>query len=400
MTRTIPLLLMILLSLTSCDLIDKAKNEYELIKHKYEEFVGDTDTRGPRPFTVVYQQDENAKSGLISSQCSQNQDVKHIYFSNQTEAHNNIFNAIKNLYSYPYSGILKPFWDIRYTNPVTNYVHHSDRSHYANHAKLTGLDARTGMQNILTGTAASQTDIAGSVVQSKCVDNMLTSGMTLNLNDAPEQALTYAGIASTFTYQVHVDTHTKVWNAQGKGNLMLQGYFDTPIYQNFESNIGGSISYNVFLYNPKINKHLNYVIGIYAAGEAWQKEKAGIRFDPTTNIIHVATVIKADSWWTTISPRSKAITEVFDIPNKTTKDDGQWNNFYRTNISYQNLLAVLNALKSNPPAEVAGQDFGLNPEDWEVILLGVQYELEEQGGKALLSGSFRGFEVYLSQDPL
>ena len=389
----------LLFSLTSCGLIDKAKNEYNRIKHQYEEFTG-ADTRGPRPFTVVYQQDENAKRGLISSSCNANQDVKHIYFPTQTEAHNNIFSAIKNLYSYPYSGILKPFWDIRYTNPVRTYVHHNNGSHYANHASLTGLDARTGSRNVVTGTSASQTDVAGSVVQSKCVDGLLAAGMTANLNDAPEQSLTYSGIASTLSYQLDAHSHTKVWNTQGKGNLVLQGFFDTPIYQNFEANIGGSVSYNVFLYNPKIKKHLNYVIGIYAAGEAWQSEKAGIRFDPTTNIIHVATVIQADSWWTTISPRSKAIQEVFYAPNKTTKDDGRWNQFYRTNISYQNLLAVLNALKTNPPAEVAGQNFGLNPQDWEVTLVAVQYELEEQGGKASLSGSFRGFEAYISNDPL
>jgi len=135
-------------------------------------------------------------------------------------------------------------------------------------------------------------------------------------------------------------------------------------------------------------------------GEAWQKEKAGIRFDPTTSIIHVATVIQADSWWTTISPRSKAIQEVFDTPNKTTKDDNTWNSFYRTNISYQNLLAVLNALKNNPPEEIAGQDFGSSPEDWEVTLIAVQYEIEEQGGKALLAGSFSGLEAYISENPL
>ena len=86
--------------------------------------------------------------------------------------------------------------------------------------------------------------------------------------------------------------------------------------------------------------------------------------------------------------------------HSNTSDDGKWDDFYRTNISYQNLLAVLNELKTNPPAEVAGQDFGLSPQDWQVTLLAVQYELEEQGGKALLGGSFRGFEVYTSELPL
>lgn len=390
---------LMLFSATSCQLVDKAKREYERIKHDYEEFVG-KDDRGPRPFEVIYQQDENAKQTIISSQCNNNQEVKYIYFSNQNEATHNIFSAIKNLYSYPYSGVLKPFWDIRYSNPVSQYVHNNDGSAYANHAELTGLDTRTGNRNSIIGTGLSQIDKSGSVTQSKCVNGALTGGSTLNLYDAPEQSLIYAGISNTLVYQIHPNNHIRPWKNNGKGNLMLQGSFDIPIYHNFAANIGGSVAFNVFLYNPKIKKHLNYVIGIYAYGEAWQREKAGIRFDPTTNIIHVATVIKDDSWWCTRSPKSKEIQEVFNVPNKTTKDDGRWNNFYRVNISYQNLLAVLNELKTNSPAEVAGQNFGLNPADWEVTLSAIQYELEEQGGKASISGSFRGFETYISEDAL
>jgi len=393
------LLALTLFILSGCDLADKVEAEYERIKHDYEEFIGEDD-RGPKPFTVVYQEDENAKTTIVSSVCNDNQAVAHIYFSNQTDATNNIFTAIQNLYSYPLSGVLKPFWDIRYTNPVSTYVNNSDGTHYPNHALLTGLDAREGDRNIITGTGLSEVDIAGSLATSKCVNTQISAGTTLNLYDAPEQSLLYAGIATTFVYQIHTDNHIKPWNSNQKGNLMMQASFDMPIYHNYEQNIGGSVAYNIFLYNPKINKHLNYIIGIYAYGEAWQQEKAGIRFDPTTNIIHVATVIKDDSWWCTKSPKSLDIQEVYNIPDLTTTDDGQWNDFYRVNVSYQNLLAVLNELRTNPPAEVAGQDFGLNPEDWEVTLLAVQYELEEQGGKASISGSFSGFSTYLSEDPL
>ncbi|NPA29039.1 MAG: hypothetical protein GXO33_02525, partial [Epsilonproteobacteria bacterium] len=53
----------------------------------------------------------------------------------------------------------------------------------------------------------------------------------------------------------------------------------------------------------------------------------------------------------------------------------------------------------NPPPNVAGQNFGSNPEDWEVLLIGIQYELAEEGGKALLAGSFRGFEAGISRLP-
>lgn len=145
---------------------------------------------------------------------------------------------------------------------------------------------------------------------------------------------------------------------------------------------------------------LNYIIGVYAAGEAWMKEKAGIRFDPTTNVVHVATVISDDSWWSTKSPSSHPITEISNQSSPSGKDDDNWSNFFRVNVSYQNLLAVLNELRKNPPAGVAGVDFGLSPEDWELTSIMVQYELEEQGGKAILSGSFRGFEAYISKLPI
>ncbi len=398
--RIILLLFPFLLIFSGCQLIDKAKKELERVKHKYEEYKGTADTRGSRPFTVTFQQNEADKTPIITSQCSSNADVGFVHFMTQTEAAGRYFSATANLYSYPFSEVLKPFWDFRYTNPVSRYLYNGDGTHFANHSVLTGIDARTGNRNTIIGSDFSQIDPSGVVGESKCVNGALAAGTTLNLYDAPEQALTYSGIGSTFTYQIRPSTHIMPWKSDGTGNLMLQGSFDLPIYHNYESNIGGGVSFNVFLYNPKINKHLNFVIGIYAYGSAWQEERAGIRFDPTTGIVHVATVAKDDSWWCTKSPKSRSIQEVTNTPNKSTADDGQWNDFYRVNIAYQNIRAVLAALQDNPPPEVAGQNFGLNPEDWEVTLIAIQYELEEQGGKASISGSFRGFEAYLSRLPL
>ena len=97
---------------------------------------------------------------------------------------------------------------------------------------------------------------------------------------------------------------------------------------------------------------------------------------------------------------SKSIKEVHPIAHKKTPDDQQWGDFYRVNISYQNLLAVLNELNTNPPKGALGQKFGLKPQDWEVTSVMIQYELEETGGKATLSGSFKDFEVYVSENPL
>lgn len=393
------ILISILFSFQGCKLEDKAKNQYERYKHKYEEYM-DKPKRGKRPFRIHFQENEQAKTTIISAQCTANHVPQYIYFPTQEEAHNHIFESLKNLYTSPPSGILKPFWDVRYTNPMTQYISGNTAPHYANHSKLTGLDSRSGVRNITVGTHASQTDLAGSVVQSKCVNGIITAGTTLNLNDAPTQSLQYAGIASTFSYSIHQDTHIYPWKEGASGNLLLQAYYDTPIYRNFAQNIGASLAYNVFLYNRKIKKHLNYVIGIYAVGEAWKKEKAGIRYDPTTNVIHVATVIKDSSWWSTKSPKSDSIIEILNSPTKTTKDDEKWKHFYRVNIAYNNLLEVLREVKRNPPAEVAGQDFGLRPQDWEITLLAIQYEIEEQGGKALFSGSFSGFEAYITDNPL
>jgi len=395
----LPLSFIVLISLSGCKLKEQAKKEYEKLKNKYEEAT-DIIQRGKRPFPVVFQTNEHAKTTIISSQCTENQVPKYIYFNTPEEAQNRIFTAIKNLYSFPTAGILKPFWDVRYINPITQYISGSPATHYANHAKLTGLDSRSGIRNITVGTDASQTDSAAAVVQSKCVNNLITSGTTLNLNDAPEQSIVYAGPQSTFAYHIHSNNHITPWKKNKTGNLLIQTYFDTPIYINFAQNSGGSIAYSLFLYNKHLKKQLNYVIGIYASGEAWQREKSGIRFDPTTNTIHVATVIKDSSWWSTKSPKSDSIIEILSSPNKTTKDDGKWTHFYRVNIAYNNLLEVLKEIKRNPPEAVAGQDFGLSPQDWEVSLLAIQYELEEQGGKALLAGSFRGFEAYISNNPL
>ena len=399
-TLAIFILLFSLFMLTSCNLVDQAKAKYEEYKNAYEE-TKDKQERGPKPFTITYQTNESVLSTIISSECSNNQIPKYIYFATPTEASQRIFNAIKNLYSYPSQGILKPFWDARYVNPISEYIKNTNSLDFPNHATLTGLDSRKGLHNITVGTEASKIDTFGGVLQSKCVDGNIVAGTTINLNDAPTQNLTYSGITSTFIYQIPRNSHIKPWKNNKTGNLMMEAYFDDPIYMNFENNIGGSVAYNVYLYNPKIKKFLNYVIGIYATGVAWQKEKAGIRFDPTTNIIHVATVAKKEelSWWSTLSLKSKSIKEIKSNKNAETKDDNQWNNLYRVNIAYLNLLEVLKELKNNPPEEVMGQDFGLNPEDWEINFVGIQYELEEEGGGALLSGSFSRFNVAISKNP-
>jgi hypothetical protein len=394
------ILLASLFLFSGCELTDKLDREVDRIKHQYSEYTGNEEDRGERPFEIVYQTDESDVRAILSASCTSNQTPQYVYFETPTDAHTQFYSATQNLISSPLPGTLKPYWDIRYLNPMSRYIYNSDASNYPNHALYTGLDARSGSNYTTIGTNLSQIDASGSVAQSKCVDNQIVAGTNLNLYDAPNQSIAYGGPQSTFAYNFSQNAHIAPWQANGDGNLMLQTSFDKPLYFNYGGNYGGSVSYGIILRNTRTGKLLNYIIGLYAAGDAWQKEKAGIRFDPTTNIVHVATVASKKSWWSTISLKSNAIQEVYSTENQTTKDDGIWPEFYRVNISYQNLLAVLNELKINPPASTENQDFGLQPEEWEITSIMLQYELEEDAGKAMLAGSFKGFSAYISHLPL
>ena len=387
------------LLLIGCDIVDKAKRQIHEIIYQYEENQYNKN-RGEKPFEVEYQKDPSKKTRIISAQCGNNKSTKYVYYDTPQNAHSTYNHDIKYFASYPTQGTLIPFWDIRYVNPVTKYIDSGNQPEYADHSKYTGLDIRSGNKNIGIGTSASKTDASGSIAQSKCVDGTLAGGTTLNLYDAPNQSLDYGGPHTSFKYSFESTAGIRPWKANKTGNLMIQSYFNTPLYISHTKNIGGGVSFGLFLYNKRNGKHLNYVIGVFAAGEAWIREKAGIRYDPTTNVVHVATVIKESSWWSTISLDSNTIEQIFKTSDKDTRKTKNWNNFYRVNISYQNLFAVLTALKDNPPADVVGEDFGLNPEDWELSSIMIQYELDEIGGAAVLSGSFKGFEAYLSQSPL
>ncbi|NPA50697.1 MAG: hypothetical protein GXO02_03605, partial [Epsilonproteobacteria bacterium] len=372
----------------------------EKIKHVYEEVV-DTAKRGPKPFTITFQSESDPKSAFVTSSCTYNTKVDYVYYQTPSDAHARYYNDTRRFVSYPGSGqALKPFWDMRYTNSVSKYIDGGVHLEYADHSVNTGLDAREGIRNVEIGTSLAQINPDGAVAQAKCVNGSVAAGTIINLYDAPEQYLTYAGPQSSFKYILARSALTSPWKSDGSGNIMIQANFDEPIYHNFSNNIGGGVYFNLFLHNKRNGKLLNYVIGIYGIGEAWMKEKAGIRFDPTTGVIHVATVIKDSSWWCTKSPSSLEIQEVFNGPTRTNYDDGVWSEFYRVNIAYQNLLAVLKELKDNPPPEAAGEDFGLSPEDWEVTSIMIQYELEEEGGKAILAGSFKDFNAFISKNPL
>ncbi len=178
---------------------------------------------------------------IISSLCSRNEEVKYVYYKTVQDAHLNYYLDTLNFKSTKDS--LKPYWDTRYSkqmNPLLNTVHHDIYS---------GLDTTTGIENTSIGTLAATYEPSGSVIQSECVNDVLTAGTVINLWDAPNQNILYGGPQSTFAYSLDFDTTP--WSANA-GNLMMQANFDKPIYTNYERNQGGNINFGVFLYNEKL----------------------------------------------------------------------------------------------------------------------------------------------------
>ena len=318
---------------------------------------------------------------IISSRCADNEEVNYVHYKTIEEAHLNYYLDTINLQSSA-PEILKPYWDSRYTNNISPILSPKDYENY------TGLDTKSGVENISIGTLAARGDSSGSVIQSECINGVITAGTIINLWDAPEQELLYSGPQSTFVYSL--TQGTKPWNITN-GNLMIQANFDKPIYTNYENNHGGGVNFGCFLYNKKLKKNLNFVIGVYAFGNGVTDEVQDMQFDPTTNVVHIGTVIKDGTRYSTKSPYSKSIQKI-SSQAITTTDDNKWENFYRVNISHQNLYAVLKKINK--------VDYGFSPSDWELSSIMIQYELEESGGKAILAGSFRGFEVYSSELPL
>lgn len=371
------------------------KDIIQWIKNFFKALFGtETDSNDTTNYDsdIDFQTDEGIVCMLTSS-CSINEEIKYVHYSTIQEAHANHLMDIKTWSTYPGQGVQKPYWDMRYVNEIERY------QGTINNGKYTGLDTRDGVDNITIGTSASRGDASGSVIQAECINGQLAGGVMINLFDAPEQALEYSGPQATLCYRLGANEFTKPWHANG-GNLMMQANFDTPIYVNYANNSGGSSCFGLFLRNAKLNKHLNFVIGTYSYGHAWTEEQDKLHFDTTTKTVHIATVVKPDTKWSTKSPLSASTTFVPSTPGKTNPDNGTWDNFFRVNITHANLMNVLNEIKKKAPHEVAGQDFGLSPEDWDVASIMVQYELEESGGKATVSGSFHGFEIYTSELPL
>ena len=163
---------------------------------------------------------------------------------------------------------------------------------------------------------------------------------------------------------------------QNNGNLMMQVEFTDENYQNFNTNIGGTISFNLFVRNSITDERLNYVIAIYAYGQAWKEEQPDILFDDSNNTSFVGTLVKPNTKYATMS----------NISSQLNDKKG----FFRANISSQNLY---NALESKGVSNI-------NLNEWYVSFIGIQFEIEEEGGDASLSGNFKNFSSYITTSPM
>ena len=317
---------------------------------------------------------------VVKSTCSPS--IKYISYETQTEAEHNYMRDTRYSKSYPKRNIFKPIWDQRYVNPVSTYIRNFNASFTPKHYLYTGLDARTGYKNTVTGTYASRVAASGSVTQTECIQGALAGGTTINLYDAPEQSLRYAGPQSTFIYQFG-DNSIRPWKSSRTGNYMMQGRFDNPLWGNWSRhNFGAEVNFIFYLTNVKTGKKLSYVITIYGAGKATTGEESSIKFDPTTGIHHVSTAIKPHTKYATKSRWSRSTSGPrSNITTFSHTRGNNWSDFYRVNISYQNLKNALSKVASF-------NRYDKNPAYWAVNNSGIQYELEEKGGKATLSGLF------------
>jgi len=341
---------------------------------------------------------------IISAQCASNNNVDYIAYSHPDEATASIFYDLnrKNLYSSISS--LKPYWDIRSVNHVSKYINGGSYA-YPNQGQFTGLDVNRGYKNIGIGTEISEYAAGGSIAQSECVNGYLAGGALINRFDAPSQSITYGGQAMTFSYTFERNP-INVWNSNKTGNLMIQGQFEKPWYYNYDGkNAGGEVNIIAYMHNSKTGKLFSYVISVYRTTQ--KIEEKPVQFDTSTNIPHASTMIANGTRYVTKSTFSKSTQRSRGAT--LVSDDNTWNDFYRVNISYTNMK---NALKSAANTKdkkgieadnaqlFASNPANLNPANWDVTSIGLQYEIYNSGVGSSLAGSFRAFEAYSTSQPI
>lgn len=209
-------------------------------------------------------------------------------------------------------------------------------------------------------TSTSMSACTPNLVNSTSVDTTTTLGN-----------IEFGGSQSTLVYRL-----SNVYPFQSQSNLMMQVRFSTVNYVNLNTNIGGGIYFNLFLVSKLTNERINYVISIYTFGQAWSKEQSGILHDPTTNTHFISTTVDKGNNYSTISD----ISDIINTPN----------GFFRVNITHENISNVLTSTIFRDK----------NPDNWEVQFIGMQFELEEAHGDAVLTGAFSEFSSYTTTEAM
>ena len=188
----------------------------------------------------------------------------------------------------------------------------------------------------------------------------------------------FGGPQSTIIYRPKQKDYPWVNNQ----NLMMQVEFTGLSYQNFNTNLGGNVSFNFFIANRVTKERINYVISVYALNNGWREEQKDILWDPSTQTNFVSTVVNKGTKYSTISNISSVI------------DTQQ--GFFRVNVSSEDLTEVI--LKINEQSQKNSSVTDLY--NWYVDFISIQFELEEEGGDARLTGSFKNFEAYITTSPM
>ena len=203
-------------------------------------------------------------------------------------------------------------------------------------------------------------------VTTNCAPN-LKFGATIDLHKWYAD-VDFGGPQSTLIYKL--DKYN-IFPWKTGNNLAIQLKMTTPYFKNFEGKTGGNIAINFFIIDQKTNKRLNYVISLYTLGVARDYETKDVLYDPSTNTNFISTHIKKGNLYTTISDWSSPTNAISKNPGEP--------NFFRVNITKENLLRIVD-----------------NPEDYKVTFIGIQYEIEEELGKAVVSSEFSGFSAYIT----
>jgi len=197
--------------------------------------------------------------------------------------------------------------------------------------------------------------------ESTCIDGILNFKSTLDLSFGTP-VVDFGGPQSTIIYKLD-----NIYPWRDGNNLSMQVNMIKPFFNNIG---GGGVYFNLFIVNEQTSERLNYVISIHTLGSAWTIEQPEVMYDPTTNTNFISSTNNKGNKFTTISKDSA-----------TTNSDGE--QFYRVNITRDNLLEAVE-----------------EPEQWKLLFIGIQSELEESQGVSLMSVSYKDFQAYITDRAL